>query len=189
MNEPAKPLEYYIESSARWLPRRNSHETRVSVVQDLEQVGISLSSTKITSEFFGRIDHTVLDVAVMPDWLDTVHRRGLAVLYGHQFRGWERVHVTLDAHLVETEGNFSVYRAIWARPGRGYRVDAHRGYIARGCKDQGAIGFVMPFAHADTPERALKVARWRLAYWSRRERRRLELGYSPFWNGREGDRT
>ena len=118
---------------------------------------------------------TIYHVSVMPNWEEAVGREGLGLLYGSLLRDNEGPHVTLYARLVRKVGGFSIYQAVWACYERESQVTTRRGYIARGHGAWDDIGGCTAFGHADTPERALRIARWRLAYWPRRERWRLRL--------------
>jgi ribosomal protein S21 len=61
-------------------------------------------------------------LTVPADWGTRVRLSGLAVLDGM---------LTLDAEQLPTSGNVEVYRAVWARQGRGVSLVTERGYIAR----------------------------------------------------------
>jgi ribosomal protein S21 len=61
-------------------------------------------------------------LTIPTDWGTRVRLAGLAVLDGM---------LTLDAERLPTTGNVEVYRAVWARQGRGVSLVTERGYIAR----------------------------------------------------------
>lgn len=77
-------------------------------------------------------------VTVPTDWLTTVHKRGLAVVGGM---------MTLSATPVSDTDGIEVYKAVWARQGRGYEVVTVAGYIARSGK---------AVAHGKTSEEAVR---------------------------------
>lgn len=77
-------------------------------------------------------------VTVPTDWLSTVRNRGLAIVDGM---------MTLSASPASEIDGIEVYKAVWARQGRGYDVVTAAGFIARSGK---------AVAHGKTSEEAVR---------------------------------